>query len=157
MNAASTILVPSSTPRRFRARPRNAFTLIEVLATLLLIAIVLPCIMHGYTLSTLAATISRHRTEAGALAESKLNELIGTNQWQTAQQGDFNPDWPDYTWSSEVNPWGQGQGVQGANVVQQLDVHVTWKLATGDQTVTVSSLVYQSANATTSGITGGFP
>src|ERR1700733_2966996 len=106
MNAASTIFVSATgkMSRRVRARCHSGFTLIEVLATLLLMAIVLPAIMHGFTLSTSAATTARHRTEAAALAESKLNELVGTNQWQNAsQQGDFQPDWPDYTWSATLS------------------------------------------------------
>jgi len=115
--------------------------------------------MHGFTLSTSAATTARHRTEAGALAESKLNELVATGQYQSASlQGDFAPDWPEYTWSSTLSPWGQGQGAQGTNIVQQLDVQVSWKLGTGDQSVTVSTLVYQSPNATgNTGLSGGFP
>lgn len=149
-------------PRRSRAR---AFTLVEVLATLMLIAIALPVIMRGVSVASRAASSARRRNEACALAESKLNELIATNLWQTSgMQGDFSQEgWPDYTWTSQVQQWGQPLGASSSNIVQELDVQVSWTYGAGQQqTVTVSTLVYQSANATTgTGIgsgssTGGF-
>jgi prepilin-type N-terminal cleavage/methylation domain-containing protein len=145
-------------PRLSRARSKKpGFTLIEVLATLLLLSIVLPVIMMGFSISSQAVTMARHRSEAGALAESKLNELVATGLWQSgAQNGTFDTS-PDYQWSASPVPWGEGQGVQGANYVQELDVTVTWNTPT-PQSITVSTLVYQSANATaTGGITGGLP
>jgi hypothetical protein len=36
------------------------------------------------------------------------------------------------------------------NQLQELDVHVTWTGRTGQQTLTLSTLVYQSGNATAS-------
>ena len=151
-----------SAPNRARQvssrSPRGGgFTLIEVLATLLLLSIALPVIMKGVALSTSAASVAHRRTDAGALADSKLNELIATGDWENSTlQGDFGTDWPDYSWSAEINSWGSGQGVDGTNVVKQLDVEVSWKnLAGGPQSVKVSSLVYQTANATSGTTTGG--
>lgn len=142
---------------RLRQRcARKAFTLVEVLATLLLLAIALPCVMQGFSLANSAAFKSRRQNEASALAESKLNELVGTGAWQTgASSGDFGADWPEYTWSCAVNSWGTATGVDGTNTSQQLDVTVTWKSGGKDESYTVSTLVYQSANATSSATTGG--
>src|SRR5205807_1170343 len=95
---------------------RRGFTLIEVLATILLLGIVLPVIMRGISMCVATASITKHRDEATALADSKLNELVATESWQVGNlQGDFGPDWPDYTWAAEVNAWNQGQTL-GANV-----------------------------------------
>lgn len=119
-----------------RAR-RAGFTLIEVLAALLIIAIVLPTVMQGVSLCTRAATTARRRNEAGALAESMLSELVATNQWQTGQlSGTFGDDWPDYRWTAEVAPWRQ------AAEVQQLDLHVTWTARNAEESLTLSTLVY---------------
>jgi prepilin-type N-terminal cleavage/methylation domain-containing protein len=146
---------PRRTLREISTRPRRrGFTLVEVLATLLLLSITLPAIMMGFSLSTNAADLARRRTEAGALAESKLNELIATGLWQSGSQtGPFDNS-PDYQWSASASPWGQGQGVQASNIVQQLDVVVSWG-APPQQSITVSTLVYQSANAV--GDSGGVP
>ena len=98
---------------------------------------------------TRAGGIARRRAEAGALAESKLNELIATGEWQSNLQGDFGTDdaWKDYTWTAELNPWSQSMGVNGTNVIQELDLHVNWKEGNTPQQSTVSTLVYQSASS----------
>ncbi len=151
----------TSVPSNFARRRRRGFTLIEVLAALMLLAIALPVVMQGITLASSAGSLAKRRTEAGGLAESKLNELVATNAWQSnSLSGDFGPDWPDYTWTAELLTWSQGQGLgtQGSNTVQQLDVHVLWRSGIGQQSVTVSTLVYQSASSTSgtsSGSTGG--
>jgi type II secretory pathway pseudopilin PulG len=135
---------------------RGGFTLVEVLAASFLVALTLPVIMKGMSLAGAAADIARRRTEAGSLAESKLNELVATNTWQSGSLsgglavGNFT-----YQWTGELNSWGTGQGVGAANIVQELDIHVTWQAPDGPRSVTVSTLVYQSANASsTSGTTG---
>ncbi|HWE93279.1 MAG TPA: hypothetical protein VG269_04835 [Tepidisphaeraceae bacterium] len=135
---------------------RGGFTLVEVLAASFLVALTLPIIMKGMSLASAGADLARRRTEAGSLAESKLNELVSTNTWQSgALSGELTVGDFTYQWTGELNSWGVGQGVGAANVVQQLDVHVTWAAPGGPRTVTVSTLVYQSANATTtSGSTG---
>jgi general secretion pathway protein I len=130
-----------SHPTRHRATaPRRGFTLIEVLAALLLAGIVLPVAMRGASLATGAAEVARRRTEASSLARSKLSELVSTGDWQTAagRAGDFGPDWPDYRWSASVNRWTQTKAD-----LRQLDVEVRWDARGGGiQTVTLSTLVY---------------
>ena len=77
--------------------------------------------------------------------------MVATQQWSTGTlQGDFGTDQPAFTWNAEVNSWGQGVGVQANNIVQELDVHVKWKEGSRQQILTVSTLVYQSANTTSS-------
>src|SRR4051794_38319604 len=73
------------TPRQRRgsaALPRRAmragFTLIEVLATLVLLGIILPAAMRGVSIGLAMASHARHVTEAAQLAEAKLNELVAT-------------------------------------------------------------------------------
>ena len=136
--------LPTYAPRR--ARGRGGFTLPEVLATLLLVAIVLPAVMQGVSLATAAAGTARQRSEATALAESKLNELVATNQWQSGGlSGDFGEQWRGYSWQAEVQSWVEP-------TARQLQVHVTWYARGRDYDVTLSTLVY-SAPPVTSGST----
>lgn len=129
------------------ARAARAFTLIEVLATVLLLAIVLPVVMHGISLATSAASTSKHRGDAYGLCESKLNELLATGQWQYGNlSGDFSPDAPNYRWSAEVSDWTEPN-------VEQLDVHVKWNARNAEQVVTLSTLIYPNANPNTMGST----
>ena len=120
-------------------RKSHGFTLIEVLAAIALIVIALPVIMRGISMSAHAASVSKQRTQAAALAELKLNELVGTGNWQYGNlTGDFADEWPGYRWSAELADWTDSS-------VQQLDVHVQWKGPRGDEKVTLSTLVYSNA------------
>ena len=163
-------------PRRPH-QTRTGFTLIEVLATIALLAIVLPVAMQGISVATGVASTARHRSEAGALAESKMTELIVTQQWSTGGglNGDFGQDWPEYRWEAQVTGWNASQfvnsntptstggtapdtGSAASNPPQQLDVRVVWRDRTGEQFVQLSTLVYGSDTSTTGSSTlGGAP
>jgi general secretion pathway protein I len=132
-----------------RPRGRRGFTLIEVLATLLLLAIVLPAVMQGVSLASGMASSSKRRNEAAGLAESKLNELIATGQWQSGQtSGDFGTDWPDYHWQASIGSWQYDTTSAG---LQQLDVQVTWMYRNRPDSVALSTLTYVRADASGTG------
>lgn len=128
-----------STQRFSRGR---AFTLVEVLAAMVLIAIVLPVVMRGITMATEIASQTRRKTEATGLAQTKLTELIATGEWQNGNlSGDFSPDHPDYKWQSEVVYWDQdGTGVS----VEQVNLVVTWTARNREQSIALSTLVRSS-------------
>ena len=124
-----------------QSRGRRGFTLIEVLATLMLMAIVLPAIMNGITLATGAATSSRRRSEASGLAASKLQEIVAGQQWQNGSlSGDFSPDWPDYRWQATVTNWPQDNTNVG---LEQIDIQVMWTARNRPDSLTLSTLAYQ--------------
>ena len=136
----------SIAPRRGRGRGRGrgGFTLVEVLAALALLAIVLPVAMQGISLATSAASIARQRSEAAALADAKLSELIVTSDWQGgALSGDFAPDWPDYQWKAEVVDWMDPSTTNAG--LEQLQVHVSWTSRGHQREVVVSTLVNPNA------------
>ena len=118
-----------------RATPR-AFTLVEVLAALTLVAIILPVAMRGVSLATSAAGHARRQMEAVSLAEAKLAELVTTGAWQDADlSGDFGDDHPDYRWSADVTDW------EGA-LLRQMDVQVSWMERGAERSVALTTLVY---------------
>lgn len=118
----------------------RGFTLVEVLATLMLMAIVLPAVMKGIQLSQAAASSARRRTEAAGLAEGKLSEIVATAQWQGGNlSGDFGPGWPDYHWQAVVQAWPDD--TTSANL-QQIDLKVTWVARGHDDSLTLSTLTY---------------
>lgn len=138
-------MIHSATTSGSRSRP--GFTLVEVLATLMLIAIVLPAVMKGATLATAAASIARSRTEASGLAEAKLAEIIATNQWQTSSlSGDFGTDWPGYRWQATVQSWPQDTSGAG---LQQVDLRVSWAARGREDSLTLSTLTYAATQAQT--------
>jgi prepilin-type N-terminal cleavage/methylation domain-containing protein len=125
------------------AFPRaRGFTLVECLATMLLMAIILPAVDQGIAAATLSAGTTRHRTEAAGLAQSKLSELIvsGSAVWSAGKlSGDFGSDWPEYKWNATVSPWVNDTQSVG---LEQMDVQVTWTDRNQQMSFTVSSLVY---------------
>lgn len=126
----------------------GGFTLVEVLATVMLIAIVLPAINGALVSATSVAAMARHRTEAGGLAESKVAELTATAQWQNGGSlaGDFGADWPEYKWQATLGQWaGDVEGVG----LEQLDVTVTWTASGRAQQVVATGLVYVRPTAST--------
>jgi prepilin-type N-terminal cleavage/methylation domain-containing protein len=120
----------------------KAFTLVEVLATVLLISIVVPVAMKGITLSTRLASHSKRQIEAVYLAKSKLAELIASGDWKnSSKSGNFDSDWLDYEWQLESNEWE-------VESVYQLDLRVSWDKVTKleKRSVVLSTLVYDSEN-----------
>ncbi len=118
--------------------PGRAFTLVEVLAAMLLIAIVLPAAMKGISLATVAASDAKRRTEAVGLAQAKLGELLATGSYQSGNQsGDFPAQWPGYRWESTLSDYTAGDSI----TLSQLDVRVRFPRRGGDDTITLSTLV----------------
>jgi len=122
------------------SRCRNGFTLIEVLATMVLLAIVLPAIMRAAAVSLAAASSARHVTEATALGEAKLNELVALNQWSQNGSGDFSPENPTYRWSIENAARDYG--------VYDVRITVTWSESGKERKLMLSTLVYASTSST---------
>jgi len=130
----------SRSERSSRSRHRRGFTLVEVLATLMLVAIVLPVVMKGASLATGAASTAKRRNEAAGLAEEKLAEFIATNQWQTSSlSGDFGSDWPGYRWQATVQSWPQDTSGAG---LQEVDLQVFWTARSRQESLTISTLTY---------------
>ena len=128
---------------------RRGFTLIEVLATIVLMGIVLPVAMHGVSLCMWSAQAARQRTEAAALAEAKLNELLATADWQYGLlSGDFGEAWPEYRWNGAAAEWADP-------TLQELSVRVTWTSRGQERDVTLTTLVYDSTAAVAAGGTTG--
>ena len=117
----------------------NAFTLVEVLATMALIAIVLPTAMRGIALSTRMASHARHRIEAVSLAKSRLSEMVASGQWTgSGKSGTFGSDRSEYEWSASVTD-------STVASVYRLDVTVSWRVSANQtpRSVTLSTFVWQ--------------
>ncbi len=113
------------------------FTLIEVMASLTLVAIVLPVAMKGVSMATGFAGSAKHRTEASSLAEAKLADLLATKEWQNGDlSGDFEPDWPGYRWVAEVREW-EGE------TLQEVEVRVLWMRRGRERSVSITTLGYK--------------
>ncbi len=120
----------------------GGFTLVEILVTFALIAIILPVAMNGISMAARLASQSKHRVEAGILAEQKLNNFVATGDWDNGdQEGTSSDDNTEYTWKLEVLDWTE------TNSMQRLKLTVTWKDAgTQEKSVSLSTLVYTGSS-----------
>ncbi len=114
----------------------KGFTLVEIMATFVLIAIILPVAMEGIALSTRMASESRRKIEAGTLAEKKLTEILIAEDWADGdQRGDFGDEYPDFTWRLEVYEWEKEE------LMRQVDLYVEWTASKEIHSVLVTTLV----------------
>ena len=133
------------------ARRRRGLTLIEALATVLVLGIALPGVMYALSMCTKVSGYARHKAEATTLADSKLSDLLVTGNWQQGvASGDFGADGPGYRWQMDKSDW---QEVGMAEV----RVAVLWMDNDTEREVDVSTLVYATSAATTqaSAVGGG--
>ena len=137
-------LAPRPAGRSARPRGQRAgFTLIEVLATLVLVAIVLPVAMKGISLSLGAAVYAKTSVQAAHLADAKLNELVALGQLTTGtSSGDFGSDYPDYHWTL--------QAVQADDTLIEVAIEVAWPWRGTERSVTLNTLLFTGSTTSTS-------
>jgi len=129
---------------------RSGFTLVEVLAALVVLGIVLPVAMTGASLAMRAGSAARHQAEAATLGEAKLTELVTTGEWSTSgSDGDFGPDFPQYRWTMET--------AQRDLDVTELLLSVIWQDRGQDRSVKLSTLVYVATAASSGTGSGATP
>lgn len=117
----------------------KGFTLIEILAALLLIGLVLPAVMKGISIISILASDSDHKCEALDLAETKLAEVLLEESWKTSssQSGSFENEYEDYQWVTGTSDWTQAG-------IKQIDVFVYWQQRNRQREIKLSTLVYNA-------------
>ncbi len=107
-------------------RATNGFTLAEVLAALLFMAIVIPVAVQGLLIASRAGEVAQRKGEAARVAERILNEnLITTNILQATQSGTLSEGLFDYRWVLRNEPWTQAD----TNAVNTISTSSTGQLA----------------------------
>lgn len=127
-------MVRNNTNRR--AASWGGFTLMEILAALVLIGVVLPAVMKGVSMASILASDSAHKYEALDLAQSKLAEVLLNGDWEGGSDaGDFAPDHEGYAWTMETSDWTQAD-------LKEVDVTVSWEQRGRPRYIQLSTLVY---------------
>ncbi len=84
----------------------DGFTLAEVLAAMLLLAIVVPAAIEALHVAATAGTVAARKVEAARVAERVLNEkVIMGNSSQTGQHGIVVADGHDFRWTLRSERW----------------------------------------------------
>jgi prepilin-type N-terminal cleavage/methylation domain-containing protein len=124
---------------------RRGFTLVEVLASLLLMAIIIPVAMQGMSIASRAGLVSQRKAAAMRVAERVMDEMIATNQLaQNSTSGSQTDGDTTYAWTTAAESWP-------TDTMTQLTVRVTFTVQGHDYEVAASTLfdpATTGANAT---------
>ena len=132
-------------PRNRALRPGGGqpvaagFTLAEVLAALLFMAIVIPAAIEGLHIASLAGTVAVRKGEAARVAQRVLTEsLITTNMSQSTQSGTVTEGQRQFRWTMRSDPWTQDPN---QTAILRLSVEVFFTAQNRDYSVRMSTLV----------------
>ena len=115
---------------------QGGFTLVEVLAALLFMAIVIPAAVQGLRVASLAGQLGQRKAVAARIGERVLNEIVVTRQWRNAVQSGVVQEGPiEFQWRTRTEPWLQ------QNVLRLLTVEVSFPIQGKDYEVRLSTLV----------------
>jgi type II secretory pathway pseudopilin PulG len=119
---------------RFGNRRYDAFTLVEVLAALMFMAIVIPVALEALHVASLTGEIAARKAVAARVAENILNESIVTTNWnQSVQNGTIMENGKEFRWTLKNELWTE-------DTMQLLTAEVTFAAQGQDYSVKMSTL-----------------
>jgi prepilin-type N-terminal cleavage/methylation domain-containing protein len=133
-------------------RRRSGFTLAEVLAALLLLAIVIPVALQGLRVASMAGEVGQRRMIAARIGNKVLNELKVTGQLQnTGQTGVAQDHGLLYHWTVKNQSWTEdtlSQMILATLTVsftaqgKNFEVHLSTLVAPPQQLTATSTAIY---------------
>ena len=111
-----------------------AFTLAEVLAALLFLAIVIPAAVEAFHISSLAGEVAARTGAAARVADRVLNESLVTTNWNHGtQNGTVTEGALDFQWTLSSETWPQ-------DAMQLVTAEVKYSAKGHDYSVKLSTL-----------------
>ncbi|MDP3068900.1 MAG: type II secretion system protein [Opitutaceae bacterium] len=127
------------------------FTLAEVLAALLFMAILIPVTMHGVAVASRAGILGQRKATAMRIAERVLNEQITSGQIATATPyGNVVDGDTTYPWTMVSEPWTE-------DAMTVLTVRVSFDVQGSTFEVAANTLYDPTITTTSSGLAGLTP
>jgi len=119
-------------------RGSPGFTFAELLAAMLLMAIVIPVAIRGLTIANRAGVLAERKRTAGQLGDCFLSEMIVTDAWRDSdREGDFGEEWPGYRWVLEENEWEE-------DTMGEIQLTVLFEVQGQEHAVCLSTLIQES-------------
>jgi type II secretory pathway pseudopilin PulG len=136
------------TPAKRLHKGASAFTLAEVLASLVFLAILIPVALEGLNVASRAGEAAARKSEAALVAESLLNTTVVTTNWnQTVQSGVVKQGLREFRYTLRNDPWTQDPA---ASTMRQLTAEVSYSVQGIPHSVRLSTLVDSSPPTTQS-------
>lgn len=148
MNCKRTLKVSgSAAPGR---RAAAGFTLAEVLAAMVFMAIVIPVALGGLSVASRAGEVAARKSEAMLVAERILNECVLTTNWtSTVQSGQVRQGLRDFRWTLRNEPWNRDPNL---TEMRLLSVEVKYTAQGGDYEVKLSTLAQNALSTMTNSL-----
>jgi type II secretory pathway pseudopilin PulG len=142
-------LARSTKPRSARlAGPpaRGGFTLAEVLAALLFMAVVIPVAVDALRIASRASVVGQRKAVAARVAERVLNEQVVASQGLgAAQSGVVQENNVEYRWLVRMDVWNQNQvqsqGLLQLNPMQMMTVQVDFPVQGKEYNLRLATLL----------------
>lgn len=123
-------------------RRNSAFTLAEVLAAMVFLAIVIPAAVEALHVASLAGEVAARKGAAVNIADRILNESIITTNWTgSVQSGVVTQDALNYQWKLTAQNWPE-------DAMELLIAQVTFQAQGKNYSVDLSTLANPSAATT---------
>ena len=133
--AGHSTAVDSTLECRATRRRCAAFTLAEVLAALLFMAIVIPVALEGLRIASLAGQVGERKAAAARVADRVLNELAVTGAGPGGADDGVLTEGPhEFQWAVQSEAWTED------NTLQQTTVRVVYFVQGREYEVTVTTL-----------------
>jgi hypothetical protein len=132
----------SRAPVKAACRTDSAFTLAEVLAALMFMAVVIPVALEALSIASRAGEVAARKGEAMLVAERLLNESIVTTNWASVQNGTVRQGLRDFRYSMQTVPWNEDQY---QSELRLLSVEVLYTAQGHEYKVNLSTLVDSSS------------
>lgn len=124
--------------QKSKKKHASAFTLAEVLAALLFMAIVIPVAVEALHVASLAGEVAARKSGAARIADRILNESIVTTNWSgSVQNGSVTEGAVEYRWTLTPQNWSQGLM---QDTMQLLTAEVKFSAQGKDYSVKLSTL-----------------
>jgi len=121
-----------------RNRASAGFTLAEVLAALLFMAIVIPVAVGGLQIASRAGVVAQRKGEAVRVAERLLNEsIVTTNRSQSVQNGTLTEGAREFRYTLRPDSWPPDMNQAAPRL---LSVEVTYAVQGQDYSVRLYTL-----------------
>lgn len=140
-----------ATSKPGKLRPAQAgFTLAEVLAAMLFMAIVIPVALSGLSVASRAGEVAARKSDAALIAERILNENLVTTNWdKTVQNGVARQGQVDFNWSLRAEPWTEDPY---QNDMRLLSVEVKFTAQGTECSVRMSTLAQNALTTSTNSL-----
>ena len=135
-----------------KKRPCSGFTLAEVLAALMLMAIVIPVALQGLRVASRAGEVGQRKMVAARIGNKVLNELKVTAQLQNSGQSGVAQDHGlSYRWTVKNQSWTEDSQSQ----MSVATVTVSFQIQGKNYDVNLSTLVASQQQQTGTNVSLG--